>query len=66
MFLASFFSPISVSKSLEISRNTFPDGLWWLRGALCLAMSALGEQFGVVEGSSGAKMGAQGCPNQKF
>jgi len=29
-------------------------------------MRALGEQFGVVEGSSGAKMGAQGCPNEKF
>ena len=29
-------------------------------------MRALGEQFGVVEGSSGAKMGAQGFPNEKF
>ena len=50
----------------KISRNTCTDGLWWLRGALCLAMRALGEQFGVVEGSSGAKMGVQGCPNEKF
>ena len=29
-------------------------------------MRALGEQFGVVEGSSGGKMGAQGFPNEKF
>ena len=49
-----------------MSENAFPDGLWWLRGALCLAMRALGEQFGVVEGSSGGKMGAQGSPNKTF
>ena len=29
---------------------------WWLRGAMCLAMTALGEQFGYDDGSSEAKM----------
>ena len=60
------FSLISPPNHRKIRRNTCPDGIWWLRGALCLAMRALGEQFGVVEGSSGAKMGVQGCPNEKF
>ena len=39
----------------------FPDGLRWLRGAICLAMKALGEVFGVVERSSGGRIGAHGC-----
>ena len=30
-------------------------------GAICLAMRVPGELFGAVEGSLGAKMGAQGC-----
>ena len=60
------FSVISPPNRKEILRNTCPDGILWLRGALCLAMRALGEQFGVVEGSSGAKMGAQGSPNKTF
>ena len=47
-------------------RNTCSDGLWWLHEALCLAIHALGEQFGVVEGSPRAKMGAQGCPKKSF
>ena len=29
-------------------------------------MRAPRELFGAVEGSSGAKMGAQGCPHKKF
>ena len=37
-----------------------------VRGATCFAMRALGELFGVVEGSSGAKMGDQGVPNKTF
>ena len=60
------FSLISPPNRRKIRRNTCPDGIWWLRGARCLAMRALGEQFGVVEGSSGAKMGAQGWPNKKL
>ena len=59
------FSLISPPNHRNIRRIS-PDGIWWLRGALCLAMRALGEQFGVVEGSSGAKVGAQGCPNEKI
>ena len=47
-------------------RNTCSDGLWWLHEALCLAIHALGEQFGIVEGSPRAKMGAQGCPKKSF
>ena len=63
---ASFFHWFRFPNRRMIGRNTSPDVHWWLRGAICLAMRALGEQFGVVEGSSGAKMGAQGCPNKKF
>ena len=54
------------ARSDGIDRNACPDGLWWVRGALCFALRALGELLGVVEGSSGAKVGAQGCPNEKF
>ena len=52
-----FFSP---PNRRTINPNAFPDGLWWLRGATCLAMRALGELFGGVGSSSGAKMGAEG------
>ena len=41
--------------------NVFPNGIWWLHGAICLARRAPRELLGAVEGSLGAKMGAQGC-----
>ena len=42
-------------------RNTFADEPWWFRGAHFLAIGTLGDLFGVVEGSLGFKMVAQGC-----
>ena len=44
-----------------IGRHTSPDGPWWLRGAICLAMKAPGELFGTSERSSGGRIGAHGC-----
>ena len=41
--------------------NTSPEVPWWLGGAICLAMTAPGELFGAVEGSSGAKRGLKGA-----
>ena len=61
MSLASFFLRFRLRYRKGIGRHTSPDGPWWLRGAICLAMRAPGELFGAVEGSLGAKMGAQGC-----
>ena len=41
--------------------NAFPNGIWWSHGAICLARKVPRELLGAVEGSLGAKMGAQGC-----
>ena len=49
---------ISHPNRRKINPNACPDGLWWLRGALCLTMRALGEQFGVVETPRGPRRGS--------
>ena len=41
-------------------------GLGGFVGLLPRPIRALGELVAVVEGSSGAKIGAQGCPNKPF
>ena len=60
-FLRPSFHRFCTQKLRKISINTFPNGTWWFHGAICLAMRAARELFGAVEGSLGAKMGAQGC-----
>ena len=49
------FAPPIVGKK---NPNACPDKLWWLRGALCLTMRALGEQFWVVEIPRGPRRGS--------
>ena len=61
-----FFHRFRFQNHKKIDPNTSPDGPWWLRGAICLAMRAPGEPLGAVGVSSGAKKGAQESPNKKF
>ena len=60
-FLRPCFHRFRVQNLRKICPNAFPNGIWWLHGAICLARRAPRELLGAVEGSLGAKMGAQGC-----
>ena len=60
-FLRSCFHRFRGQNLKKICPNAFPNGIWWLHGAICLARRAPRELLGAVEGSLGAKMGAQGC-----
>ena len=64
-FLRPSFHRFCTHKLRKISINTFPNGTWWFHGAICLAMRAPRELLGAVEGSLGAKMGAQGCRKKR-
>ena len=59
--LRNFFHRFRGQNLRRIGSNTFPNRMWWFHGAICLARRAPRELFGTVEGSLGAKMGAQGC-----
>ena len=60
-FLRPCFHRFRAQNLRKICPNAFPNGIWWLHGAICLARRAPRELLGAVEGSLGAKMGAQGC-----
>ena len=60
-FLRPCFHRFRGQNLRKICPNAFPNGIWWLHGAICLARRAPRELLGAVEGSLGAKMGAQGC-----
>ena len=60
-FPAPFFHRSRGQNLRKICPNAFPNGIWWSHGAICLARRAPRELLGAVEGSLGAKMGAQGC-----
>ena len=58
------FHQFRIQSFKERHSNTVTNRIWWFHGAICLAMRAPGELFAVVDGSSGAKMGALGCPRK--
>ena len=64
-FLRPCFHRFCIKNLRKIGLNTFPNGTWWFHGAICLAMRAPRELLGAVEGSLGAKMGAQGCRKKR-
>ena len=63
-FLRPCFHRFRGQNLRKICPNAFPNVIWWLHGAICLARRAPRELLGAVEGSLGAKMGAQGCLNK--
>ena len=60
-FLRFCFHRFRAQNLWKICSNAFPNGIWWLHGAICLARSAPRELLGAVGGSLGAKLGAQRC-----
>ena len=60
-FMRPCFHRFRVRNLRKTCPNAFPNGIWWFHGAICLARKVPRELLGAVEGSLGAKMGAQEC-----